>query len=78
MDFNQIKDSIQSNSKTNRKGKYKQYSDKERSIVGKYARENGPAAAVRKFKKDFADINESSIHGFLKRYKKEIAQAKKD
>ena len=79
MDFNHIEENIQSNSKTSRKGKYKQYFDKDRSIfVRKDARENGPAAAVRKFKKAFANINESSIRGFRKRYEKEIAQAKKD
>ena len=78
MHFNQIGENIQSNSKTSRKGKYKQCSNKDRSIVGKDARENGPAAAVRKFKKDFANINESSVRGFRKRHKKEIAQAKKD
>ena len=77
VDFNQIKESIQSNSKTNRKGKYKQYSHKDRSFVGKYARENGPAAAVRKFKKDFANINESSVRGFCKRYEKEMHKPRK-
>ena len=75
MHFNQIEENIQSNSKTSRKGKYKQYSDKDRSIVGKDARENGPAAAVRKFRKDVANTNESSVHGFCKRYEKEIAHA---
>ena len=78
VDFDQIEESIQSNSKTNRRGKYKQYSDKDRFIIGKYASENGPAAAVSKFKKDFGNINESNVRGFCKRYEKEIEQAKKD
>ena len=78
VDFDQIEESIQSNSKTNRREKYKQYSDKGRFIIGKYASENGPAAAVRKFKKDFGNINESTVRRFHKRYQKEIAQAKKD
>ena len=78
VDFDQIEESIQSNSKTNRRGKYKQYSKKDRFINGKYASENGPSAAVRKFKKDFGNINESTVRGFRKRHEKEIAQAKKD
>ena len=53
--------------KTNRKKEYKQYSDKDRFVIGKYASENGPAAAVRKFKKDFVNINESTVRGFRKR-----------
>ena len=77
VDFGQIEESIQTNSKTNGRGKYKQHSDKDRSIIGKYASENGPADAVRKFKKDFANINESTVHGFRKRYEKELSQAKK-
>ena len=51
IDFNQIEQSIQCNSKTDRRVKYKQYPDKDRFIIGKYAGENGPAAAVRKFKR---------------------------
>ena len=78
VDFDQIEESIQSNNKTNGRGKYKQYSDKDRFIIEKYAIENGPAAPIRKFKKDLANINESTVRGFCKRYEKEIAQAKKD
>ena len=78
VDFDQIEVSIQNNSKTNGRRKYKQHSDRDRFIIGKYATENGPAAAVRKFKKDFANFNESTVRGFRKRYEKEIAQAKKD
>ena len=78
VDFDQIEESIQSNSKTNRKGKYKQHSDKDRFVIGKYASENGPAAGVTKFKKDFGNINDSTVRGFRKRYEKKIAQAKKD
>ena len=77
VDFDQIEESIHTKSKTGR-GKYKQYFDKGRLIIGKYTSENGPTAAVRKFKKDFANINESIVRGFCKRYDKEIAQAKKD
>ena len=78
VDFNQIAENIQSNSKTNGKGKYKQYSNKDRFIIEKCASENRPAAAVRKFKKDFANINKSTVRGFRKRNEKEIAQAAKD
>ena len=48
------------------------------SIKNTPTRTEGPAAAVIKFKKDFANINESTMRGFRKRYEKEIAQAKKD
>ena len=76
--FDQIEENIQSNSKTNKRGRYKQYSDKDKFIIGRYASENGPAAAVKKFKKDFGNINKSTMCGFCKRFEKEIAQAKKD
>ena len=78
VDFDHAEESIQSNSKTNERGKYKQYFDKDRFIIKRYACENGPAASIRNFKKDFANIIESTVRGFHKRYEKEIAQAKKD
>ena len=78
VDFDQIEESIQSDSKTNGRGKYKQYCGKDRFIIRKYASEMGPAVAVRRFKKDFANISESTVRVFCKRYEKETAQAKKD
>ena len=58
--------------------KYRQNSDKDRFIIGKHAREMEPAVAVWKFKKDFANINESTVRVFCERYEKETALAKKD
>ena len=78
VDYDQIEEVIHQNKNGNERGKYKQYSDKDRFSIGKYASQNGPAATVQKFKKDFKNINESTVRGFRKKYEKEIAKAKKD
>ena len=78
MEFNQIEESIRSNSKTNRKGKYKQFSDKDRSIGGKYARENGPDAAVSSSKRILLTLMKVPCTDLVRDTKRRFAQAKKD
>ena len=79
MEFNQTEESIRNNSKTNRKGKYKQYSDKDRSIGGKYARENGTAAAaVSSSKRILLTLMKVPCTDLVRDTKRRFAQAKKD
>ena len=45
--------------------------------IGKYASENGPIAAVRKFEKQFPNMNESTARTFKKKYESELDDAKR-
>ena len=49
----------------------------ERFKIGKYASENGPIAAVRKFEKQFPNMNESTTRTFKKKYESELDDAKR-
>ena len=52
--------------------KYTTYSDEQRAEVGKYAAENGNAAALRKFKAEIPNLGESTVRFFKKRYLDEL------
>ena len=54
------------------------YSDEIRYKIAKYPNEHGATSAERKFKKDFPTIRESSIRSWLKKYREEMALAKKE
>ena len=45
----------------NKRGRYQKYSDAERYKIGKYDSEMGATAAVKRFKKDFPTLNESTF-----------------
>ena len=47
---------------TSKRKPYTKYSADERFKIGKYASENGPIAVVRKFEKQFPNMNESTAH----------------
>ena len=49
----------------------------ERFKIGKYASKNGPIAAVRKFEKQFPNMNESTARTFKKKYESELDDAKR-
>ena len=51
---------------------YKSYSAKDRFLIGKHASIHGTASAVRKWKKDYPQVNKSTIRGFKKRYEVQI------
>ena len=53
------------------------YSADERFKIGKYASENGSIAAVRKFEKQFPNMNESTARTFKKKYESELYDAKR-
>ena len=56
---------------------YTKYSADERFKIGKYASENGPIAAVRKFEKQFPNMNESTARTLKKKYESELDDAKR-
>ena len=62
---------------TSKRKPYTKYSADERVKIGKYASENGPIAAVRKFEKQFPNMNESAARTFKKKYESELDDAKR-
>ena len=63
--------------KSTRKSSYTKYTSKCRFQVAKYANETGSSAAVRKFKSQFPDLNESTVFGFWKTYLAQMKLAEK-
>ena len=59
------------------RNKYQRWSDKDRYHIGKYASENGTAAALRKYKTRYQKLNESTIRDFVKKYREELKKASK-
>ena len=59
------------------KGNYTKYFSKHRFQIAKYANETGCSAAVRKFKSQFPDLNESMVRGFRKKCLDQIKLADK-
>ena len=55
-------------SNSNRSSAYTKYTAVQRYQIGKYASENGSANAVRKFKKDFPSLKESTVREFRSKY----------
>ena len=48
----------------------------DRCKIGKCSSENGPAAAVRKFKSRFPKLNESTVRSLRQKYKSELTRSK--
>ena len=61
-----------------RKPKYEKWNPKARHSIGKYASENGNAAAIRKFKPDYPNLSESTVRTFKTKYQEELKKAEKD
>ena len=59
------------------RGKYNQYTSKERATPGKFAIENGTQACIQKYKKDFKCSNESTVRRFKKNYQEEVAKRRR-
>ena len=61
------------------RGKYATYSDKQRAAIGKYASENGPEKARKRFMAEFPNLNESTVRYFKRLYQQKMKEeAKKD
>ena len=57
--------------KKTRRGKY---NSEERASLGKFASENGTKACVRKYRKQFECLNESTVCRFRNNYREEMAR----
>ena len=73
-DFNHVSELV-AIAQNKERGPYKKYTDKARFNIGKYASENGPIAAVRKFRPNFPNLNESTARSMRKKYEEELNQA---
>ena len=62
---------------TTKRKPYTKHSADEHFKIGKYASENGPITAVRKFEKQFWNMNESTARTFKKKYESELDDAKR-
>lgn len=56
---------------------YIKWTDENRYTIGKYASEHGNTSAVRRFRKQFPNIKESTVRDFKKKYERLIQEAKK-
>jgi hypothetical protein len=63
--------------RTPTRGKYAIYSPNDHAKIEKYAAENGPASAIRKFTTEFSGLKESTVSLFRDSYKKEIKTRKR-
>lgn len=77
VDTTSISEEIASTS-SRRKSQYQKWSPKDRYSIGKYASENGNAAAMRKYKPDYPNLNESTIRTFKAKYQEELKNAEKE
>ena len=71
-------EAVASSPNTNKRKPYQRWTKEQRFKIGKYAAENGPAAAARKFTSEKKQLNESPVRRFCKLYKDEIKQAVKE
>ena len=57
------------------RGSYQACSDKDRFLIGRDASIYGPSSAARKWKKNYPNLNESTVRGFRKRYEAQTKDA---
>ena len=57
-----------SEDETDKRGKYKQYTERDRLSIARYAEQNGPRRTAGKFDKQYPNLNESTARSFLKKY----------
>ena len=67
VDFDNVMGKL-SKDETDKRGKYKQYTERDRLPIARYAEQNGPRRTARKFDKQYPNLNESSARSFLKKY----------
>ena len=53
---------------------YSNFSEQDRAVIGKYAAENGGAAAQRHFRSKFPDLGESTVRSFKTKYLAALAK----
>ena len=67
-------ESVQGLKKVQR-GSYKGYTDRDRFSMGKHASMHGVASVLKKWKKDYPHLSESTVRGFRKRYESQLKEA---
>ena len=72
-----IHDRISKDKHAKKRKPYFRWTDEERCIIGKYASQNGTAAAVRHYQSKYTGLNESTVRGFKSRLEKELEIATK-
>ena len=55
-----------SKDETDKRGKYKQYTERDRLAIARYVEQNGPRRTARKFGNQYPNLNESTLRSFLK------------
>ena len=68
VDYEKVTSNIRKEQTKKPRGSYKSYSAKDRFLIGKHASIHGTASVVRKWEKDYPQVNESTIRRFKKRY----------
>ena len=76
VDYEKVTSNIHKEQTKKSRGSYKSYSIKDRFFIEKHASIHGTASAVRKWKKDYVQVNKSTIRGFKKRYEAQINEEK--
>ena len=56
-----------SKDETDNRGKYKQYTERDRLAIARHAEQNRPGRTARKFDKQYPNLNESTARSFLKK-----------
>ena len=77
LDYSSVSEAV-INSSGSKRNSYQKWTDKQRFQIGKYAAENGPAAAARKFRTQQNPLNESNVQRFCNLYKRDLEQASKE
>ena len=67
VDFDNVMEEL-SKDETDKHGKYKQYTERDRLAIARYAEQNGPRRTACKFDKHYPNLNESTVRSFLKKY----------
>ena len=67
VDFDHVMEQL-SKDETDKRGKYKQDTERDRLAIARYAEQNGPRRAARKFDKQYPNLKESTVRSFLKKY----------
>ena len=78
VDMQVISDFVSSEKSVNRSPQYRKSTDKQKYTIGKYAAENGNANTLRKFKREFPNLSESTVRTFKKRYYEEVRKWKEE
>ena len=67
VDFDHVMEQL-SKDETDKRGKYKQDTERDRLAIARYAEQNGPRRTAREFDKQYPNLNESTVRSFLKKY----------